>query len=177
MSTGTRKIAFCKIGLGFMFYLELQHGPSNVGVEQQTVGSYTGAWITCIVYGDLYRDNSAGKHSCWDLTLSFCLVKRCNTVCLRWLALTALSVAACCRLWVMNWGLMRRHGSSFTSEFIRATRAASLRASAWVSHTWGWRDDEHKGLKCQTECQKMWNFVRQKCQGMLTCVSMNRPCL
>lgn len=40
-----------------MFYLELQHGPSYVGVEQQTVGSYTGAWITCIFNRDLNRAN------------------------------------------------------------------------------------------------------------------------
>ncbi len=40
MSTAPRKITFC---FGLMFHLELQHGPSNVGVEQQTVGSDTGA--------------------------------------------------------------------------------------------------------------------------------------
>lgn len=50
-------------------------------------------------------------------------------------ALTAQWVAACSKLWVMNWASMHRHGSSFTSEFIRATRAASRRASAWLSHT------------------------------------------
>lgn len=54
------------IGLGFMFYLELEHGPSYVGVEQQTVGSYTGAWITCIFNRDLHKNNSASQNLGWD---------------------------------------------------------------------------------------------------------------
>lgn len=49
-----------------MFYLELQHGPSYVGVEQQTVGSYTGAWITCIFNRDLHKNNSASQNLGWD---------------------------------------------------------------------------------------------------------------
>lgn len=36
-----------------MFYLELQHGSSYVGVKQQTVGSYASAWISRILNGDL----------------------------------------------------------------------------------------------------------------------------
>lgn len=138
VSTFTKEIAFCKIDFGFMFYLELQHGPSYVGVEQQTVGSYTGAGITCIFNRDLYRDNGASQNlgrvsvfSSWVIS-TVCLVTRSNSVCVcvHWLTLTALCVAACCTLRAMNCGLMRRHGSSFTSEFIRATRAASRRASA-----------------------------------------------
>lgn len=71
-------------------------------------------------------------------------------------ALTAQWVAACCKLWVMNWASMHRHGSSFTSEFIRATRAASRRASAWLSHTcrcdeWGMRGKGWENAPLSTE--------------------------
>lgn len=162
MSTVTKEITFCKIGFGFMFYLELQHGPSYVRVEQQTVGSYTGAGITCVFNRDLYKDNGGSQNLGWASIFSpwvipiVCLVTRSNSVCVcvHWLTLTALWVAACCTLWAMNCGLMRRHGSSFTSEFIRATRAASRRASAWLSHTWEWGDEEHDWLKCHEEGRK-----------------------
>lgn len=36
-------LAVGKIHFGCMSHLELQHCPSYVGVEEQTVGSYTGA--------------------------------------------------------------------------------------------------------------------------------------
>lgn len=39
-----------------MLYLEFQHGPSYVRVEQQTVGSYTGARVACILYRNLQGD-------------------------------------------------------------------------------------------------------------------------
>lgn len=148
MSTATRKIAFCKVSPGLMFYLELQHGPSYIGVEQQTVGSYTGARITCVFNRDLNRASIHVRLN--TLLLCHCYSLKWLILCRRWLTLTALSVSACCKLWVMNWALMRRHGSSFTSEFIRATRAASLRASAWVPHTWGW----------ETMNTKAWNVTK-----------------
>lgn len=94
VSTFPKEIAFCKIDFGFMFYLELQHGPSYVGVEQQTVGSYTGAGITCIFNRDLYKDNGASQNlgrvsvfSSWVIS-TVCLVTRSNSVCVCALAHT-----------------------------------------------------------------------------------------
>lgn len=56
---------------------------------------------------------------------------------------------------------MHRHGSSFTSEFIRATRAASRRASAWLSHTCRERHEcgMEKGIKM--------SHLKQKCSDVL----------
>ena len=134
-----------------MFYLELQHRPSYVGVEERTVGSYTGAGITRIFSRDLYRERSPHETHSSAVSSQHSVVVTVK--------LTALCVAACCKLWVMNWELMRRHGSSFTREFIRATRAASLRASAWVSHTWGRGEDEESRCQEQEGGEPMWNLV------------------
>lgn len=94
-------------------------------------------------------------------------------------ALTAQCAAACCRLWAMNGALMHRHGSSFTSEFIRATRAASLRASAWLSHTCRQRDrgmqgGDGKGRKLpsnvQMSCVWSWSWTNHT-QSSLSVIS------
>ena len=67
-------------------------------------------------------DYTGGAHSTVDVCMCVCVIALQG--------LTALSAAACFRLCEMKAGLMRRDGSSFIREFMRATRAASLRASA-----------------------------------------------
>lgn len=70
-----------------MSYLELQHGPSCVGVKQQTVGSYAGAWITCILNGGLCKNNNSGHGLDFLLraVLAVCPVTSCckKSVCFR----------------------------------------------------------------------------------------------
>lgn len=120
-----------------MFYLELQHGPSCVGVKQQTVGSDAGARIARILHGGLCKNNNSG-HGFFSVPVAANKLWECVLF-----RITALCLAACSKLCAMNLGVMRRHGRSLTSEFIRATRAASRRASAGLSHTWWRRRKSH----------------------------------
>lgn len=53
-----------------MLYLELQHGPSCVGVKQQTVGSDAGAWIIRILNGGLCKNSNFGH--CLDILHCAC---------------------------------------------------------------------------------------------------------
>lgn len=145
-----------------MFYLELQHGPSHVGVEQQTVGSYTGARITCVFNRDLNRASIHVRLKTPSVSLLqsemantvSALAHTLSTVCFGLLQALSDELSADASTWQL------------VHKWVHQSHAGCVPPRLCLSATHlRMRDDEHEGLKCHKE----WNKRAKRCETSSQC--------